>query len=282
MVLPRVFRGLTVPIGRHIFQRIYRISNPLLGTSGGGVTRVDAETAATPYRTEDTGGGLLSNNILAVYVDSDNAEWVGTDAGLFLHEALPDNAGMWPDAGWTGYTADDGLAGNVVHSISQDAAGVMWIGTESGLSRFDGENWTTFTTAEGLAGDIIYDIAFDAEGTVWVATNAGVSFTDEDVSVEDTSGTPSDLQLLGTYPNPFNPVTTIIYEVPLNGFATLEVFNLNGQLVRRLVSGTVSAGKHSVVWNGRDDNGNILASGMYFSRLSMGHNMVTNRMVFVK
>ncbi len=256
-------------------------SYTLLGTTGGGVTRLDAETTATPYRTEDTAGGLLTNDILAVFVASDSTEWVGTSVGLFLHEELP-GEGMWPDVGWTGFTTEDGLAGNVVRSISQDASGMMWIGTESGLSGFDGETWTTYTTADGIAGDIIYDIAFDENGTMWLATDAGVSYSDIDVAVEEPAEHPEELLLLGAFPNPFNPLTTIVFEVPSEGFASLEVYNLNGQRVRHLVNGTVSAGKHSVVWNGCDDNGNMLASGIYFSRLTMGRSIATNRMVFVK
>ena len=256
-------------------------SYTLFGTNGGGVTRLDAETSATPYRTEDTAGDLLSNNITAVYVALDSTEWIGTDAGLFSHEELP-GEGMWPDVGWTVYTTNEGLAGDVVRSISQDKSGDIWVGTESGLSRYDGENWETFTSADGLAGDIIYDIACDVDGTIWVVTEAGVSFSHDDVAVEEPVDLPAGLAIKGAYPNPFNPSTTIVFEVLSNGIVTLEVYNLAGQRVRKLMNSTVSVGKHSVTWNGRDDKGNALASGLYFSRLSMGQSIVTSNMILVK
>ena len=69
------------------------------------------------------------------------------------------------------------------------------------------------------------------------------------------------------HPNPFNPSTTINFAVPQAGEVKLAIYNLRGQLVQTLYSGVISAGQHSVVWNGTDFRGAKVASGVYVYRL---------------
>ncbi len=84
-------------------------------------------------------------------------------------------------------------------------------------------------------------------------------------------------------PNPFNPVTKIAFTVPENaGSVTLTVYNVSGRVVRRLVDGPLSAGPHSVAWNGRDDSGENLASGVYFARLAAGGESLLKKMTLLK
>jgi len=84
------------------------------------------------------------------------------------------------------------------------------------------------------------------------------------------------------YPNPFNPETTIAFSVPKTGPASLKVYNTKGQLVRTLVNDVREAGNHSVVWNGMDEQGNSVSSGLYFYRLSSDGNTVTRKMLLAK
>ena len=72
------------------------------------------------------------------------------------------------------------------------------------------------------------------------------------------------------YPNPFNPVTTISYLLPSGGDVLLQVFDVNGREIRRLVDGYVEAGEWSVVWDGSNERGEAVASGVYFVRLRSG------------
>lgn len=89
--------------------------------------------------------------------------------------------------------------------------------------------------------------------------------------------------LRGAAPNPFNPSTTIRYELPERSAVDLQVFDLRGRLVRSLRSGEVeSAGRQQVVWNGRDGQGRQVASGTYFCRLSAGGREAVVRVVLVK
>jgi hypothetical protein len=87
-------------------------------------------------------------------------------------------------------------------------------------------------------------------------------------SVGPTSDLPIDYSLDQNYPNPFNPSTTISFDIPVSSSVTLRVFNVIGQEVRTLVQGTLSQGRHDVVWNGLDDAGRALASGIYFYNLN--------------
>ncbi len=93
---------------------------------------------------------------------------------------------------------------------------------------------------------------------------------------------PEAFPTLGAFPNPFNPNTTLQFTLPEAGYAELTVFNIAGQQVRSLASGEFSAGVHSVPWNGCDQNGVPVSSGIYLSRLTYRDNVVTSRMTLVK
>jgi hypothetical protein len=80
-------------------------------------------------------------------------------------------------------------------------------------------------------------------------------------------------------PNPFHPVTTIAYRVQRSGIVQLDIFDVTGRLVRELVGRTQAAGRHQVIWDGRDMAGRRVVSGLYFYRLVTGDVNETRRMV---
>ncbi|MFN2371654.1 MAG: FlgD immunoglobulin-like domain containing protein, partial [Candidatus Krumholzibacteriia bacterium] len=82
--------------------------------------------------------------------------------------------------------------------------------------------------------------------------------------------------------NPFNPLTRITFAVDRDGPAVLAVYDVQGRLVRRLAVGTVTAGEHTVVWDGSDDGGRRVGSGVYFARLASGGQVVQHKMVMLK
>jgi len=89
------------------------------------------------------------------------------------------------------------------------------------------------------------------------------------------------------YPNPFNPVTEIRYQIPAIGDqitsnVNLSLYNVLGKMVRTLVDGKQSLGYYKVIWDGRDENGNPVASGIYFCRLKVGGFTKTRRMVLIR
>ena len=76
---------------------------------------------------------------------------------------------------------------------------------------------------------------------------------------------PSNTELIGIYPNPFNPETTVSYSLNEDSRVSLFIYNIKGQKVRSLVNGKVQAGFHTVTWNGKNENGENVSSGIYFS-----------------
>ncbi|MCD4829556.1 MAG: T9SS type A sorting domain-containing protein [Candidatus Cloacimonetes bacterium] len=87
---------------------------------------------------------------------------------------------------------------------------------------------------------------------------------------------------LTSYPNPFNPETTISFALPQDGQAVLKVYNLRGQLVRTLVNSELAAGEHEIVWSGNDDNGKAVASGIYLLRLQAGGKTEVRKVLMMK
>ncbi|MFH0990339.1 MAG: FlgD immunoglobulin-like domain containing protein [bacterium] len=93
---------------------------------------------------------------------------------------------------------------------------------------------------------------------------------------------------IGNFPNPFNPTTTLSYQLPQNALVTLEVYDLMGRKVTTLVQAQKSAGYHSVVWNAKDAAGRSISSGTYLYRfvaqsLSGGKSLIANgKMVLMK
>lgn len=246
-----------------------------LGTDGGGVSRYDGVSTASPYDTEWS--GIPSDTILSVYVEDSNHQWFGTDNGVGYHASIETKYE------WTSYTTADGLADNTVYSITKDQNGAMWFGTANGLSKFDGTTWTNYTTADGLAGNTVYSLAVGANNSIWAGTIAGLSRLGEiPTAVDDTEELPAVITIDNVYPNPFNPTANISFSLPSDGTVAMHVYNVAGQKVATLHEGTMSAGHHSVVWNGTNANGLAASSGVYFVTLNMNGVTATQRMTLVR
>jgi hypothetical protein len=84
------------------------------------------------------------------------------------------------------------------------------------------------------------------------------------------------------YPNPFNPVTTIRFDVPEESHIRLDVYNILGQRVQTLVNGNMQPGFHVIRWNGTNDTGTPLASGMYIYRIHSSKFTAVKKLVLMK
>ena len=93
---------------------------------------------------------------------------------------------------------------------------------------------------------------------------------------------PEPLTLTAPYPNPFNTSTTLEFTLSENGESSLSAYSITGQKVRTLLSGNLSAGKYTVVWDGADSEGLTLSSAVYLVRLELSGRSVTRRLAFVK
>ncbi|MCP4549903.1 MAG: T9SS type A sorting domain-containing protein [bacterium] len=93
---------------------------------------------------------------------------------------------------------------------------------------------------------------------------------------------PSSAKLHGNYPNPFNPTTSIRFDLPVDGHAALSVFDAQGRLIKTLLNEMREAGSHAVTWNGCNEGGNRIASGIYFYNLTAGTYSETRKMIMLK
>ncbi len=93
---------------------------------------------------------------------------------------------------------------------------------------------------------------------------------------------PGKFTLRQNYPNPFNPATTIEFHLAHAGSATLSVYNLLGQKVKRVAFGQIAASEHHYIWDGTNDYNEPVASGMYLYKLETAHGSQTKKMMLTK
>ncbi len=106
------------------------------------------------------------NYVFDIEVANDGSIWAGTWGG---------GIGHYNGTGWTNYTMNDGAAGNIVYSVAEGSDGVLWFGTNRGLSSFDGQRWQSYTIDDGLLDNNVYDVAVTQQNEVWVGTRNGVA-----------------------------------------------------------------------------------------------------------
>ena len=101
--------------------------------------------------------------------------------------------------------------------------------------------------------------------------------------VLDVQTTPTEFALLQNFPNPFNPETTIGYELAESADVTLQIYNVVGQVVRTLIAAeSQSAGRYQMRWNGMDDRGVPVSSGVYFYQISAGEFQTVRKLMLLK
>ena len=106
--------------------------------------------------------------------------------------------------------------------------------------------------------------------------------TRQATSVNENSITPNTIVLGKNYPNPFNPTTTINYNISKQANVKLSIYNLKGEKVRVLVNKILNAGSYKAVWNGKNNAGKIVASGVYLYKLSSENSTQLKRMILMK
>jgi hypothetical protein len=97
-----------------------------------------------------------------------------------------------------------------------------------------------------------------------------------------TAQLPTSFALNQNFPNPFNPATLIEFNVPKTEYVSLEIYNVLGERVNSLVNRYLTVGSYAVTWNGDDNEGNVVPSGVYFYRLTAGNFSETRKMLLVK
>ncbi len=87
---------------------------------------------------------------------------------------------------------------------------------------------------------------------------------------------------LANYPNPFNPETKIVFDLPKSGHVKLEIYNIRGQKVKTLLDCYMSPGRSEMLWNSKDDDGKRVSSGVYFYKLQTPNKNIIKKMMLLK
>ncbi len=266
---------------------VFQYRMVLWTTGGGDATYItgDIESAWTDYL---DGGGMMFI-ASAEYLSSRGGPTTFTSDYLHL-DSWDNDVGGSLVTGSPGHSISDGMVLNLTSVITS---------SDDGLGNPDFPDDSFFDSAEGSKG---IDVGEDGHRIVFIPFPfENVSTSDSDpnnqktlikrviesfaptTGVEDGEHEVARLALRQNFPNPFNPKTTIEFAVPAGAaHVNLVVHNVNGQVVRTLVDGAKPAGPQSEVWDGVDDAGRDLASGIYFARLTIDGETASRKMALLK
>ncbi|MCL2063536.1 MAG: S8 family serine peptidase [Candidatus Cloacimonetes bacterium] len=144
----------------------------------------------------------------------------------------------------------------------------------------EGFNRTLFWRSDWLAVNV--DNFPVANGRLQGFTNAKFFIDTEHSSEHFEIALPFTTTLHGNYPNPFNPETNISFSLATDTDVNIAIYNIRGQKVRSLLNDFLERGMHTIIWDGKDDNGRELSSGVYLYRLNTEEFDMTRRMVLLK
>lgn len=172
-----------------------------------------------------------------------------------------------------------GLAANSMTAFSiQDGVIKIELASADALSGTGDLFQIQYQVVEGSSGSVLSPVAFTKFQVNEIDMKSFA--TDGSVAMKNM---PTSFALDQNYPNPFNPSTNINYQVPENGRnVRIDIFNITGQLVRTLVNKTHNAGEYNVVWDGTNDVGQQVSSGVYFFRMASTGFVNTKKMVLMK
>jgi len=143
------------------------------------------------------------------------------------------------------------------------------------------EVWVAIYNGPGDLDDGANAIAVDGSGNVYVTGESGtvydcdyatIKYVQNGSDVKEETGDrekPSEFALSQNYPNPFNQSTKIEFTLAKSGFINLNIYDILGRKIRSLISEKVSSGYKSVLWDGKNDSGKDVASGIYFYQLKV-------------
>lgn len=260
-----------------------------------------AVTQAGPSVVVDSPNG---GEILAIDATYDIA-WTATLLSDVKLELSRDGGASWevlaattPNDGLEAWTVTGPVSNNCLIRVASTDGTVTDV-SNAAFEIYQPVEWLTVSplsgnVPEGSLQPLVLD--FDATGLeitthqayLVISTNAVGSPTVVPVTLTVTDpATPADLPgmafgLAGNYPNPFNPMTLISFRLPEEGHAVIEVLDVRGRLLRTVYSGTLEAGAHELTWDGKDDSGHDLASGLYLARLRSNGAAATHKMLLAR
>lgn len=130
---------------------------------------------------------------------------------------------------------------------------------------------------DGRIYDLVYSVRDAAGNTATAVAHVRVPHDASDFGESMGAGS-----LTSVHPNPFNPQTTVAYFLVQSHHVRIDIYDARGSLVRRLVDEGMDAGSHNAVWNGTDDSGHSVGSGIYFVKMIAGSEIETRKIVLLK
>lgn len=283
--------GGYVTIGRKVFMSEQESYIKLMRFSALGDSIWTEFLAGSPIGSNGYGIDVNENGSIAVIGNIIEESSGGNNYDVYL--ALLDSSGnlSWEDI----YGESTNCTGRDVHFVGED---LLVCGTWSDpsdpfsdlfvqkLTQAGDSVW--FVQVGGLGEDGGLAMAISDSGTIIVGgykrlvscpyvTDWIVSYSFSSNSNEMQPYIPNAISLGPNYPNPFNPTTTISFDLTHQGMVTLKVFDVTGRLVSTLVDENVTAGKHEIMFDGREQ-----ASGIYFARMTAGEFSQTQKMVLIR
>ena len=171
---------------------------------------------------------------------------------------------------------------NSVEAVTDQAITLTWVDTTSGSillhsAQLEGNSTPIRIDVGHLQKelDVPIDISYQ-----FIGKNSDMIASGN--AVHEIMPVPTEFALHNNYPNPFNPITTINYDLPQDGSVRLIIYDVMGREVTRLVNGFTPAGYHSVRWDARNKMGENVSAGVYFYHLQSGNFVKTQKMVLLK
>ncbi len=229
----------------------------------------------------------------AMTIDSDDNVWVADMT--YGDPPLPGKlVKILPDASIATFdsTAIEPLRYGVT-DIESDLNGHVWCALNGGgllEVKTDGsfEQYTMASTAGSLPSDSLIHLEIN-NGVIWASSNAGVvrlaNLVNNTTSVKEAvvhSFQPKEFILYDNYPNPFNPSTSIVFDLKYDSNIQLSIYNIRGELVKNITSCSCQAGSHIAYWDGKNQNGKSAVSGIYIYRLVTDNFSVSKKMMLLK
>ena len=165
-------------------------------------------------------------------------------------------------------------------SAGNKIAGELVNSQGSVVSVINSTSSNPFTLTAPAAGSYVINAGYKNPSREW--DSLSVDLTLSDINHNSLAIYPRHLELYNNHPNPFNSETIIRFSLPSQEYIELHIYNINGQVVRDLVNNNLSGGLHSVRWDGKDNYGRVVASGIYLYRLKSSSEQITKRLMLIK
>ena len=207
---------------------------------------------------------------------SDNKLWVETKEGLAAYDGNE----------WEVFTSSNSILPEKyyysLHVFNDD----VWVGTGKGLFRYHDGNWSKYYTGNSnILGNIITGIASDSYNNIWITCiDQGISVYNDSIVISENKeiSIPLNCKLQQNYPNPFNGATRIQYALTERSDVNFVIYDITGRKIKEWRIGYQSAGWHELVWNGTNNAGQSVSTGIYIYSLQVDDFIDTKKMVFMK